>query len=71
MAKRKRTAIVLALLAGVIAAGYLVAVWPSLTREPVGPPQGELPVAVEGGAEPTAGQFVGHSEASIVVDPKF
>jgi hypothetical protein len=62
---KRRTAIGLALLAGVALAGYLVAVWPSLTRKPVGPPQGELPQAVEGGLEPSSGQFVGHPEASI------
>ena len=50
MSKRKRIAVVLVLLTCVCElAGYLVAVWPSLTREPVRPPRGERPQAVEGG----------------------
>lgn len=65
MSKRRRTSITLAILASIALAGYLVVVWPSLTREPVGLPRGELPPAVEGGPEPTSGQFVGHTETSI------
>ena len=66
MSKRRRAAVVLAVLACVAMAGYLAAVWPSLTREPVGPPPSELPQVVDGGSKPTSGQFVGHPEASIV-----
>jgi hypothetical protein len=66
MGKRRRIAVVLAALAGLTLAGYLVAVWPSLTRQPVGPPRGELPQGVEGGSEPASGRFVGHPEADIV-----
>jgi hypothetical protein len=66
MSKRKRTAVALAVLACVTLAGYLVVVWPSLMREPVDRPQGGLPQAVAGGLESTSGQFIGHTEASIV-----
>lgn len=66
MSKGRRTAVILAVLACGGLAGYLIIVWPSLTREPVGPPRGELPQAVEGWPEPTSGQFVGHPESSIV-----
>ena len=45
---------------------WVTYVWPSLMREPVGPPRGELPQAVEGGSEPTSGQFLGHPESDIV-----
>lgn len=66
MIRRKRIAFVFAAIAVVALACYLVTVWPYLTRERVGPPIGDLPQAVEGGTEPTSGQFVGHPEPSIV-----
>src|SRR5262245_36188325 len=66
MSKRRRIAVALAVLSCVALAGYLVAVWPSLTRESVGPPRGELPQVVEGGSQPFSGQFVGHPESSIM-----
>lgn len=61
----KRVLVGIGAIACVALAGYLVAVWPSLTRDPVGPPRGELSQVVEGGSEPTAGAFVGHPEANI------
>src|SRR5262245_57640244 len=64
MSKWWKVMAVLTVLAGGALAGYLVAVWPYLTRDPIGPPQGELPQTVEGGATPTSGLFVGHSESS-------
>jgi hypothetical protein len=64
--KRSRIAVILAILACVALAWYFVAVLPILMREPVGQPRGALPQAVEGGSEPTSGQFVGHHETSIV-----
>jgi hypothetical protein len=66
MSKWRWTAVVLAVLVCVASAGYLATVWPSLIREPVGPPQCELPQVVEGGSEPISGQLVGQPESSIV-----
>jgi hypothetical protein len=66
MNKRMWTIFVLGVLVGVALAGYLVYVWPYLTRDSVGRPHDELPQAVEGGLRPTTGQFVGYAESSIV-----
>src|SRR5687768_14456479 len=66
MSIRRRTAAILLALAGVAGSIYVVLVWPMLTREPIDPPEGELPQSVVGAREPIAGQFVGHSESSIV-----
>jgi hypothetical protein len=66
MTKRRWIAVVLIVLVGVGLTSYLLTQWPYVTRGPVSPPKGELPQVVEGGAEPTSGQFVGHPESSIL-----
>ncbi len=35
-------------------------------REPIGPPDGEFPTRVEGGAEPVTGHLVGHLRSHIL-----
>lgn len=44
---------------------YVVVVWPSFVREPVGPPKTKLPETLEGGMNLVSEQFVGHTEADI------
>lgn len=46
--------------------GCLVALWPWMTRPPVGPPVGPMPQTLDGGLNPQQGDFVGFSETEIV-----
>jgi hypothetical protein len=66
MRLRQWTAVALLLLTCVGFVTFVVRLR-ATSREPVGPPNGDLPNAIEGGPEPAFGQFVGHSESSIVV----
>jgi hypothetical protein len=66
MSKRMWVAVVLAVRVCGALTGYLATVWPALTCEPVGPPRGELPQALEGESVPISGQLVGQLRSSIL-----
>jgi hypothetical protein len=63
MSRRRRTAAILAALTTV---ALVMGICPWLARNEIGPPQAELPQTLEGGSELVSGQFIGHTEASIV-----
>ncbi|MGL6076244.1 MAG: hypothetical protein ACRC8S_18980 [Fimbriiglobus sp.] len=61
----KATKRLLVTIAGVLVVGYLLPMWPILTREPVGPPSNDLPQSVEGETF-ASGDFAGHTADSIL-----